>query len=446
MRVFPAFRWLGCASCLLVLGCQLAQAQSTPLDKRLSVSALRQTLAVLTADDLRGRSLRTGADAAASYLAAQFQQAGLQPLPGASGFAQVFSLYEARAQQLTAELDGVALTHENAVLLPGTPEFAWSSADGPRPHLLRIGPDADLSKYADSVFNAKADVLVLVDPKHEQWFNSLAGHYWRNYQYQLAPPAPHNVVLVRTTNLHPASYRLGGRTGQRVVPARNVVGVLPGHDPAYAAEQVLFGAHYDHLGILPAVAGDSIANGADDDASGTAAVLALARYYQHRHNNARTLVFVAFTAEEVGEFGSQYFASQVPDASKITAMFNLEMLGTPAKFGPGTAFITGFDQSDFGAILQRNLQGTPYRFEPDPYPDQYLFYRSDNYKLARLGVPAHTISTVQLPTDKLYHTVGDELATLDLPNLSAVVQAVALSARSIVAGRDTPTRVAPAKP
>ena len=444
-RLFFPLYWLGCFISLSVVGIQAAQAQTKPIDSRLSVSALRQTLAVLTADSLRGRSLRTGADAAASYLAAQFKQAGLQPPPGQSGFEQVFPLYELRAQQLTAEINGVALARTDAVLLPGRGEIAWSSTSS-HPRLLRIGPDADLSKYiADSVFKAPGDLLVLVDPKHERWFNSLAAHYWHHYQYQLAAPTA-TVVLLRTANLAPASYQVAGRTGQRVVQARNVVGVLPGRSPAHAAEQVIFGAHYDHLGILPAVAGDSIANGADDDASGTAAVLALARYYQHRHDNARTLVFVAFTAEEVGEFGSQYFASQLPDASKVTAMFNLEMLGTPAKFGPGTAFITGFDQSDFGAILQRSLQGTPYRFEPDPYPDQYLFYRSDNYKLARLGVPAHTISTVQLPTDKLYHTVGDELSTLDLPNLSAVVQAVALSARGIVAGRDIPTRVAPAKP
>jgi Zn-dependent M28 family amino/carboxypeptidase len=125
------------------------------------------------------------------------------------------------------------------------------------------------------------------------------------------------------------------------------------------------GAHYDHLGIIPTVAGDSIANGANDNASGTAAVVALARHFPTPPDNARSLVFVAFTAEEVGGFGSRYFAEQLNPA-QVTAMINLEMIGTPAKFGPGTAYITGFDKSNLGPILQRNLLEMPYRFEPDP--------------------------------------------------------------------------------
>ena len=428
-----------------MLGLLSAAAQTTPPAAReLSAKNLRQVVATLADDKLRGRALNTGAEAAAHYLAAEFKRAGLQPLPGQVDFEQKFPLYQSRSRQLTAELNGAVLPPAQAVLLPGAPEFSWSSTAAQRPHVLRIGPDATLRAYTDSVFKAKTDVLVLVHPKHAKWFNSLAAHYAHNYQYGLAPPAPVAVVLLLSADLTPTSYRASGRTEVTTLTARNVVGVLPGHDPARAAEQIVFSSHYDHIGILKAVAGDSIANGADDDASGTAAVVALANYYHKRHDNARPLVFAAFTAEEVGGFGSQYFARQL-DAKQVTAMFNLEMLGTAAKFGPGTSFITGFDKSDFGPILQRNLQGSPYRVEPDPYPEQNLFYRSDNATLARLGVPAHTISTAQIPTDKFYHSVDDEVESLDFNNLSAVVNAVALGARSIVAGQDTPTRIAPEK-
>ena len=117
------------------------------------------------------------------------------------------------------------------------------------------------------------------------------------------------------------------------------------------------------------------------------------------------------------------------------------MIGKEAKFGPNTAFITGYDKSDFGKLLQANLVGSKFRFEPDPYPEQNLFYRSDNATLARLGVPAHTISTDQLPTDKLYHSVDDEVESLNLTNMTAVIQAIAQSATGIVAGRQTPTRI-----
>jgi Zn-dependent M28 family amino/carboxypeptidase len=122
-------------------------------------------------------------------------------------------------------------------------------------------------------------------------------------------------------------------------------------------------------------------------------------------------------------------------------MFNIEMIGKPSKWGPNFAFITGYERSDFGEILQKNLTGTPFEFKPDPYPQQNLFYRSDNATLARLGVPAHTISTDEIDIDKYYHTVNDEVETLDLKNLTATIRAIALSAQSIVSGKDTPKRI-----
>jgi len=123
-------------------------------------------------------------------------------------------------------------------------------------------------------------------------------------------------------------------------------------------------------------------------------------------------------------------------------MFNIEMIGKASKFGENSAFITGFERSDFGPILQKNLEGTAFKFYPDPYPAQDLFYRSDNASLARVGVPAHTISTDQIDIDKLYHTVKDEFSTLDVANIVATIKAIALSSRTIVSGEDTPKRVA----
>ncbi|MGB4398791.1 MAG: M20/M25/M40 family metallo-hydrolase, partial [Daejeonella sp.] len=223
-----------------------------------------------------------------------------------------------------------------------------------------------------------------------------------------------------------------------ILPLFNVAGMIPGKSKE--KELVLFSAHYDHIGIIKSVEGDSIANGADDDASGTTAVIALANYYKLLKDNERTLIFIAFTAEEIGGFGAKYFSSKLnPD--DVVAMFNIEMIGKESKFGKNAAFITGYERSDFGEILQKNLEGTDFKFHPDPYPDQNLFYRSDNATLAALGVPAHTISTDQIDTDKFYHTVKDEFATLDAVNIWSTIKAIALSARSIVAGKDTPKRI-----
>jgi Zn-dependent M28 family amino/carboxypeptidase len=152
------------------------------------------------------------------------------------------------------------------------------------------------------------------------------------------------------------------------------------------------------------------------------------------------LVFVAFTAEEVGGYGSEYFSQQVnPD--QVMAMFNIEMIGTESKWGRNSAYITGFEKSSMGEILQRNLKGTPFQFHPDPYPTQNLFYRSDNATLAELGVPAHTISTSKMDSEPNYHKVSDEVSTLDLDNMAQIISAIAQSSTSIVAGKDTPTRV-----
>jgi putative aminopeptidase FrvX len=166
----------------------------------------------------------------------------------------------------------------------------------------------------------------------------------------------------------------------------------------------------------------------------------LANYFAKLKNNERTLVFVAFTAEEIGGFGSQYFSKNI-DPDKVAAMFNLEMIGTESKWGKNSAYITGFEKSDFGKILQKNLQGTVFHFEPDPYTEENLFYRSDNATLAALGVPAHTISTSKMDNEPNYHKLTDDVTTLDMKNMTEVIKAIALSAKTIISGKDTPTRV-----
>ncbi|MDX1672565.1 MAG: M28 family peptidase, partial [Balneolaceae bacterium] len=97
--------------------------------------------------------------------------------------------------------------------------------------------------------------------------------------------------------------------------------------------------------------------------------------------------------------------------------------------------------STLGKILKNNLTDTPYSLHPDPYPEQNLFYRSDNASLARKGVPAHSISSVQIDQDSYYHTVDDELSTLNLDHLTDMIRAIALSAREIVEGKATPNRI-----
>ena len=158
-----------------------------------------------------------------------------------------------------------------------------------------------------------------------------------------------------------------------------------------------------------------------------------------RNDNERTLIFITFTAEEIGGYGSQYFSKQL-NPSTVVAMFNIEMIGTESKWGRNSAFITGFEKTDFGTILQNNLKGTNFKFYPDPYPQQQLFYRSDNARLAAQGVPAHTISTSKMDAEPYYHKVNDEVGVLDLDNMTQIIKSIAISSKSIISGQDTPTR------
>lgn len=219
----------------------------------------------------------------------------------------------------------------------------------------------------------------------------------------------------------------------------NVIGVLEGKSKK--DEYVIISAHYDHLGIRKREGVlDSIYNGANDDATGVTGVLALAKYFSEKNSNERTIVFITFTAEELGLIGSTHFGKGI-DASKFVAGINLEMIGKEPATGPKTAWLTGFDRSDFGKIIQKNLEGTGYKLFPDPYPSYNLFFRSDNASLARLGVPSHTFSTTQIDKDSTYHRASDEVKNLDISIITETIKAVAKGTESIINGKDTPTRV-----
>ncbi|MFC4268497.1 M28 family peptidase [Polaribacter marinivivus] len=233
------------------------------------------------------------------------------------------------------------------------------------------------------------------------------------------------------------TFTFTNRRFKKEIESANIIGVLEGKSKK--DEYVIISAHYDHLGIGKPVEGDSIYNGANDDASGVTGVLALADYFK-KVGNERTIVFAAFTAEEMGLIGSTHFGKGI-DADKFVAGINLEMIGKTPSFGPNTAWLTGFERSDFGKIVQKNLEGSGYQLFPDPYKNFNLFFRSDNASLARLGVPSHTFSTTAIDVDKDYHKVTDEAETLNMTVITQTIQAVAKGTKSIIDGKDTPTRV-----
>lgn len=401
------------------------------IDQVINPSAVEEVEKTLSSDAMRGRATFTpDIERAADYIESRFKAAGLKTWNGSASYRQPFSMIQTTPIFSSLTLDGQLQPTGHVFVVSAEKELTLDENSGYEKAYIRAGQN--LPVEALHYIQGKKNYLVLIDNSFAAAFPRLSrfGHQQVKSGY--------NIVFV-LTNIDPNRYSV--KIQQEVKESRlaNVVGILPGKSKA--KEIVIFSGHYDHLGVgKPDNKGDSIFNGANDDASGTTAVIMLADYFTKQKNNKRTLVFAAFTAEEIGEYGSQYFSGQF-DPATVVAMFNIEMIGTESKWGTNSAFITGYDRSDMGKILQKNLAGSLFSFYPDPYPDQDLFYRSDNASLAKQGVPAHTISTSKMDSEKYYHTREDEISTLDMNNMTRIIKSIALSSTSIVDGTDTPSRV-----
>jgi Zn-dependent M28 family amino/carboxypeptidase len=383
----------------------------------------------LASDDMRGRRAGTpDIDKAAAFIAAEFKQAGLQPLNG-SGFLQEFVMVKAKLTSLKYEAEGIDADAKNVIVITSQPEVKVDEKSGYIVSNIVAGDN--LMQKAQGIIRSNKNTVVFVDTSFSKTFSRLT-----NFKRQLFRSNT-SVVFILGTGV-PKEYKIKAEHAIEETKFANVVGILPGK--SRKNEYVIFSGHYDHLGIGKPNGADSIYNGANDDAAGTTAVIMLANYFKKLNNNERTLVFAAFTAEEIGGFGSQYFSKQF-DPQQVMAMFNIEMIGTESKWGKNSAYITGYEKTDMGELLQKNLTGSGFSFYPDPYTAENLFYRSDNATLARLGVPAHTISTSKMDSEPNYHKLSDEVGTLDLENMAEIIRAIAISSKTIISGKDTPSRV-----
>ena len=217
----------------------------------------------------------------------------------------------------------------------------------------------------------------------------------------------------------------------RRLPGFNVIGFIPGSEPALANEHVLVSAHYVHIGIRSVVDGDSINNGADDDASGVVAVLAIAEQLARGPKPARTVYFAAWTGEEIGGLGARWYTLHpARPLTDLVANLQIEMIGRPDTLagGPGRAWLTGYERSTMGASLAAG--GVP--IVADKRPSQQFFQRSDNYRFALLGVVAHTLSSFNLHSD--YHRPSDEVDKVDPVHMARVIDASVQAVRILADG------------
>jgi Zn-dependent M28 family amino/carboxypeptidase len=220
-----------------------------------------------------------------------------------------------------------------------------------------------------------------------------------------------------------------GEPVERPAVLRNVVGLLRGSDPKLRDEYVIVSAHYDHIGVRPTATGDRIFNGANDDGSGTVAVVELASALAKvQPRPKRSILFVTFFGEEHGLLGSRYFGRKpVVPLKSIVAHVNLEQVGrTDDREGPqvNRASMTGFDFSEVGAIFAEAGQATGVEVFKHPRNSDAFFGRSDNQALADLGIPAHTLCVAYIYPD--YHGLADHWDRIDYDNFARVCRTFGL--------------------
>ncbi|REL27395.1 M20/M25/M40 family metallo-hydrolase [Thalassotalea euphylliae] len=423
---------------------------SAPQDHIISLANIKKDIEFLASDALKGRKVFTPElDRAANYIAARFKQAQLEPFK--ASYRQQFDIYNIKPAALAVTLNGKKVPAEKLALASTAKSLNWTANSKIVTHV--VGKEQDLRQTLSKINQQGDDHFLVIHPSHQDLFQRYQAYFAKGLTKLNNTPTG-TILMVLDDSQQIDEYSASGSNAITTKALTNVIGVLPGKTKP--EEVVLFTAHYDHIGTqLSAhkssdehsntkVQQDLIYNGADDNASGVAGVLNLARYFAAANNNDRTLIFVAFTAEEIGGYGSKHFAKHLP-ADNVVAMVNMEMIGKTSKFGAGKLWMTGFERSNLAAIMNQAIAHQAHYIQADPYPEQQLFYRSDNATFARLGVPAHSFSTVQLDQDKHYHAVSDEVATLNLASLEQVLTTIAKGITPVVSGVATPSRVDSAK-
>lgn len=204
--------------------------------------------------------------------------------------------------------------------------------------------------------------------------------------------------------------------------AYNVVGFVEGNDPELKKEFLIIGAHYDHIGKAKANGDDNIANGANDNASGTATVMELARYFGTAKTNKRSIIFALFSAEEMGLLGSKHLAEKLKSSNlNLYAMLNFEMVGLPMQDKEYLTYVTGYDLSNLAAISNTYAGEKIAGFLPKA-GEFRLFMRSDNHPFHQVfNVPSQTYSTFDFTNFEHYHKVGDEAQLMNYEHMASLI-------------------------
>ena len=457
---------------LALCAAALLQASLTSEEKILTsaitANELRAHVSFLASDALEGRDTPSkGLDVAAEYIASEFRRAGLEPA-GDDGYFQSapyeavtenpadfrFS-FEKEGKRIEVPASMVRVSTESAVDLKDVPVLK-----------LPLGVDVEDSWMAPSVLDGKAvitvrpDFSVMSEAQRQEYLTRMmrvraklreskaalliegarslgpSGPRLMDMSGRKQPPPP-SIVIYNQAFQQVAERLLAGEIQAKVsahcaapdvrkVTLKNVAGLLRGSDPKLKNTYVIVSGHYDHVGIE----GGQIYNGANDDASGTSCMLALAEALARLPDRPkRSILFLAYFGEEKGLLGSRYYgAHPLFPLAQTDANFNLEQMGrTDDSEGRQVkrVSVTGFDYSNMTNWLVDAGRDTGIKFYKHEANSDSYFGRSDNQSLADAGVPAHTLVVAFMYPD--YHQPGDHWEKIDYDNMAEVTRAVGVA-------------------
>ena len=470
-------KWIAAVGAVVMAAAAVAQTVPTvqQIAARITANDLKADVSFLASDALQGRGTPSlGQEIAAEYIAAQFRRAGLEPV-GDDGYFQTAAYVNVtpnvEGMEFTVEAGGSAVKAQKAAIAlqqPGVADFSRSA-------VVKVSGIDAAALQALTPEQVRGKVLVLDFPDGT---NSMAinrqlpaltgrlqpalvvllrsGGQPTNMNARLTEASPSASTSVMLVWDEAARTALGaGKPGPvnatvsvhipppTVVPVklRNVAGVLRGSDPALRDTYVVVTAHYDHLGIRGTGEGDHIFNGANDDASGTASVIEIANTLAAMSSRPkRSILFMTFFGEELGDRGSQYYAAHpIFPLAKTVADMNLEQLGRTDVDGGssvGLVNVTGYDFSTLTDFIRKAGEATGLQVVKDEKNNVSYFLRFENQAMANAGIPAHTLSVGYMFPD--YHRAGDEWPKLDYDNLAKVDRTIALAVYGVADSIETP--------
>lgn len=443
----------------------------------ITAADIKKHIGVIADDSMLGRDTPSrGLDLTAQYVADQFKRFGLRPGGDEGTWFQRYAItrrqLDVAASAVKFEANGVSADAEfttdarwfggtpPAQPLSGEPVFVGAPAPGsgekPDPAQIRgriVGLVADLSKPAgaqaagaavQALVAAEAKAILMISNRDSARFAQLVkGQSQPSVSVGVSRRPPIIEIAERTIastlNFDLQAFRDAPSFAAKAAPgvkvtiaakdhppeqqtAPNTIGIIEGTDPVLKKEYVVFSAHMDHIGIRPGQA-DSIANGADDDGSGTVGLIELAEAFSRPGARPkRSLLFIGVSGEEKGLWGSEYFAEHptVPLA-QVVADLNMDMIGRNWK---DSIVAIGKEHSDLGETLNRvNAAHPELRMTAidDIWPNERFYFRSDHFNFARKGVP---ILFFFNGTHADYHQVSDSPDKIDTEKMSRIIKLV----------------------